>query len=275
MKLVLLGDPHYPTLDGDDDRGVHLRHELYQTLFECLAAENADAYISMGDLTNSGSTADLKDFISLSGSLNAPFYFVMGNHDTHGCTKEEFVHTSQRERYYAVETQEANLYFIDTTLEGRVDDWLGIMDDAQYQWLQKSVAASKKPVFIISHHPVENTTRRSDERKLYLHENMWQILSQRASGIYINGHNHYHSIVEQNGWLFLQTGDLLSHLDYRVIDFDGEMASVTTKSLKDKLVGADELAPKMKRYTRYVNLTYDKKDLECEFSLNDKGACIS
>lgn len=269
MKLVLLGDPHYPTLDYKDVRGCELRNELYKMLFQCMARENADAYIAVGDLTNSGKIEDLKEFLSFSEVLNAPFYFVLGNHDTHGSTKAEFVQASKCPRYRCIEMPQANLFFIDTTLERRIDDWIGIMDDEQYMWLKRCVADSKKPVFIIAHHPVENTTKRSDERKLYVHENMWEILEQKPGGVYINGHTHVHSIVKQRGWLFVQTGDLLSNLDYSVLQFDGENVTVTTNSLKDELVSADELTQSMDHYTRCANLSYAKEDLECTFCIGD------
>lgn len=267
MKLVLLGDLHYPTLESSDAEGIQIRNTLFQTLFQCLAEEKADAYICVGDLTNSGTLQDLKNLIDLSELLNSPFYFVMGNHDTYGCSKEDFIKISQKKRYYAVDMPQANLYFVDTTLESRVDDWIGIMDDEEYLWLQEKVRKSTKPIFIIAHHPVSNTTRRSDERKLQLHENMWDILNQKPKGIYINGHNHLHSIVKQRGWLFIQTGDFLSHLDYRILCFDGHRGTIETKSLKDRLVGVDQLTQKMKRYTKYSDLSYPNEDLNCEFIL--------
>ncbi len=269
MKLVLLGDPHYPTLDCRDVGRCEVRNKLYKTLFQCLAKEKADAYIALGDLTNSGKAEDLKEFLRLSEELNAPFYCVLGNHDTHGSTKAAFEQMTKRARYSCVEMPQAKLFFVDTTLETRIDDWIGIMDDEQYTWLKRNVADSKKPVFIIAHHPVENTTKRSDERKLYVHENMWEILKQKPGGVYINGHNHMHSIVKQGGWLFVQTGDFLSHLDYRVLQFDGENVLVTTKSLKDELVLADELTQSMEHYTHCTNLSYAKEDLECAFCIED------
>ena len=268
MKLVLLGDLHYPTLEDGDVQGIQLRDALFQTLFQCVSEEKADMYISMGDLTNSGQVQDLEKLLHLTKTLPSPFYFIMGNHDTHGCTKEEFIHISKKNRYYDVHPPEADLYFIDTTLESRVDDWIGIMDDEEYTWLQENVKESRKPVFIIAHHPVMNTTRRSDERKLQLHENMWDILSQRRGGIYLNGHNHLHSIVKQNGWWFIQTGDFLSHLDYRVLNFDGRKGSVETKSLKGRLKGVSQLTKKMKRYTMCPDLSYPQGDLKCEFTLD-------
>ncbi len=262
MKLVLLGDPHYPAVDTGDVQGCQIRRELYRTLFSRMAQEDADAYIAVGDLTNSGSAEDLNDFLQLSQELNAPFYFVLGNHDTHGCTKAEFLRVAKQERYFGVEMEQANLFFIDTTMETRVDDWIGIMDQTQYTWLKKGVAESDKPVFVVGHHPVWNTTRRSDERKLYVHENMWEILGQRAGGVYLNGHAHVHSIMEQRGWLFVQTADFLSDLDYRVLQFDGERVTVTTKACNDQEVLAHRLTQGMAHYTRCRDLSRTKEDLQ-------------
>lgn len=265
MKLVVIGDLHYPTLEAGDDEARQIRDELYGSFFRIIAEEKPDAYICCGDLTNSGEKEDLLSLLRLTAVLPAPLYSVFGNHDTHGCSKEEFCRLAGMPPYYSVHMQGAKLIFLDTTMEGCVDDWMGVMDDAQQLWLEREMRNSGElPVALIAHHPIANTTRRSDERRLQLETDLWPILAQKCHGLYLNGHNHYHSIAEQGGWLFVQTGDFLSHLDYRTVELEGDSLKVQTHALRSELGGTDRLAPKMKRYTLYTDLQYDEGELSWE-----------
>lgn len=267
MKLLLLGDLHYPTLQDADADDLRVRQQIYEGLFRELDREDADGCVLLGDLTNSGVPADLQTVLTAAKAMRAPLYAVAGNHDTHGCSTAEFYAGLGTERYYAVELPQATLLLLDSTLESCLDDWLGVLDEPQYNWLQQKVRESTKPVFVVAHHPVCDTTRRSDERRLQLHADMWRVLGQRSGGVYLNGHNHYHSIAEQQGWLFVQTGDFPSHMDYRVLEFDGERVTVTTRSLRDRLPAFAQLAPKMPRYTLYTDLVYNDSELARQFQL--------
>lgn len=269
MKLIVLGDLHYPTLDRDDTEGCQIRDTLYTNFFRHLSAEKPDAYICCGDLTNSGDLSDLHSLVQMSKVLPAPIHYVLGNHDTHGCSKAAFGKVIGRPPYYSVTTPQVKLIFLDTTLESCVEDWVGVLDATQYNWFMGEVQNSDNlPVVVVAHHPVGNTTRRSDEHRLRLDTDIWPILSQKPYGIYMNGHNHYHSIVQREHWLFLQTGDFLSHLDYRVVEYDGQKLTVATHSLGGDLEGTALLAQKMKRYTLYSNLCYDRCDLAWEGNLS-------
>lgn len=264
MKLILLGDLHYPTLTDATPEDLQLRRNIYEGLFQALDAEQADACITLGDMTNSGVPEDLAAIQTFAKGMTAPLYAVAGNHDTHGCSRAELFGQLGTTPYYRVELPQARLLFLDTTLESCVEDWLGVLDTDQYQWLKGQVGTADKPVFIVAHHPVKETTRRSDERRLQLHADIWPILSQQAHGVWLNGHNHYHSIAAQQGWLFVQTGDFPSHMDYRVLELEGNHLTITTRSLRHLLPPIDPLTPRMQRYTLYHDLVYEEQALQAQ-----------
>lgn len=265
MKLIVLGDLHYPMLEAEDLEACQIRTQLYTEFFKILAEEKPDAYLCCGDLTNSGTLDDLQALLGLARSLPAPLYSVLGNHDTHGCSKAEFCTTAGNPPYYSVHIGDTKLIFLDTTMESCVEDWVGVMDEAQQLWLEREVRNSEGlSVILVAHHPVENTTRRSDEHRLRLNVDLWPILSQKCCGLYLNGHNHYHSMASHSGWLFVQTGDFLSHLDYRIVETHGDRITISTHPRLDELGGTHCIAPKMKRYTLYTNLHYDQCELSWE-----------
>jgi hypothetical protein len=70
------------------------------------------------------------------------------------------------------------------------EDWGGWVDKEQLQWFGGVVKASgTKPMLVFAHHPVHNTTKRSEREKGSIHASidMWSILEQKEGvGIYFN-----------------------------------------------------------------------------------------
>lgn len=89
----------------------------------------------------------------------------MGNHDRRenfaACFPEHHAKSVFPDREtYVVETPRADFIVLDSLIEG--DDtttWItpGSVNDAQKEWLTKTLASYTKPVFVCAHHPINET----------------------------------------------------------------------------------------------------------------------
>ncbi|MFK4998539.1 hypothetical protein ACI2OX_18140 [Bacillus sp. N9] len=62
------------------------------------------------------------------------------------------------------------------------DNFGGWVTEQQLTWLQKVIETSgEKPMLIFAHHPVYNTTKKSDESMFHIHSeaNIWEVLKEK------------------------------------------------------------------------------------------------
>ncbi len=222
MKLVLMGDLHFPELDETIPGLADARDGFYRTFLGRFLEMDADAHISLGDLTNYGTPLELQGVYEILNSRDRNFYHVLGNHDLYAQPRKEVLKTTGQTRYHAIDTGRAVLAFLDTAKEMDHQDWGGWIDEAQLQWFEEVVKASgTKPLLVFAHHPIYKTTKRSEVDKGSIHPSidMWQILNQKEGiGIYFNGHTHVDSIVKQENWTFVQLSACLDQPAFRVVD---------------------------------------------------------
>lgn len=87
---------------------------------------------------------------------------AMGNHDRREEFRQAFpayaAKSLRDDRYvYIVKTPKADIIVLDSLQQGEDrTTWItpGALDDAQKEWLQKTLADYTKPVFVCAHHPV-------------------------------------------------------------------------------------------------------------------------
>lgn len=228
MKLVLMGDLHYHEIDHSIPGLLEARTTFYHTLLERFLDINADLHISLGDLTNLGSSLELQEVYEILRHKDRTFIHVLGNHDLYTQTRREVLEITGQQRYHAIDTDTAMLVFLDTAKEMDFEDWGGWIDDEQLKWLERLIDASgSKPLLVFGHHPVYNTTARSETEKGSIHPSIdiWSILNRKNGvGIYFNGHTHVDSIVTQNNWTFVQLSACLDQHGFRILEFlEGEI----------------------------------------------------
>lgn len=83
------------------------------------------------------------------------------------------------------------------------DDWGGVVDEAQLEWLSGLAHLPYKTTLVFGHHPFPKTTWASDEPMMSISnaEEVIAVLSAAApAAVYFNGHNHVHSIAR--GWTY-------------------------------------------------------------------------
>ena len=111
---------------------------------------------------------------------------------------------------------------------------------AQQLWLAEQVALvnadpTLQYLIVLGHHPIANTTRRSEEPGLNIANSaavasIFAALDATEAGLYLCGHTHRHSIVgpDAAGWYFVQTGAPLLCESYRVITIESNRIQITT-----------------------------------------------
>lgn len=237
MKLVLMGDLHYHEIDKSIPGLLEARTAFYNTLLGRFLDMDADLHISLGDLTNFGSTLELQEVYELLQREDRTFIHVLGNHDLYWQTRMEVLEITGQQRYHAIDTDTAMLVFLDTAKELDFEDWGGWLDDEQLEWLEGMVKASgTKPLLVFGHHPVYNTTARSEKEKGSIHPSidMWRILNRKQGiGVYFNGHTHVDSIVAQNNWTFVQLSACLDQHGFRIVELTEEELRISAVDITD------------------------------------------
>ncbi|MHA6533965.1 metallophosphoesterase family protein [Paenibacillus sp. BAC0078] len=239
MKLMIMGDLHYPgELVDADDRMNEARDTFFeQYLQEFLAAE-ADYHISVGDLTHAGTASEFKFIMqnveqALPGSPGR-FLYVLGNHDTHACSKTDIQNLTGQPRYMAIEEAEAVILLLDTARE-TPEDWSGAIDEEQLEWLRSQMTQyGDKPLLVFAHHPVYNTTARSTEPMMSLEPalDLLSILGKhQGPGIFFSGHNHVRSMIRRGRWSFVQTAAVPDAPEATVINLQGDDIRIETVQL--------------------------------------------
>ncbi|NHN34096.1 metallophosphoesterase family protein [Paenibacillus agricola] len=222
MRLVLMGDFHYSRMEYGSEEMLEARDQAYAIMLNSFLELDGQLHISIGDLTNRGVPEEFNYIFDRIGSSDRNFIHVLGNHDTYSIPKKDILAITGQHRYSSIETEDAVLIFLDSTKEMNLTDWGGEMDAEQLAWLQNQLEQSgEKPAFVFAHHPVYGTTTRSTMEKLSIHPDidMKAVLhTKKGPGFYFCGHNHVNSIVQQDGWYYIQTAACLDIPAFRVID---------------------------------------------------------
>ncbi|MCY0893347.1 MAG: metallophosphoesterase [Acidibacillus sp.] len=225
-RIAVIGDVHYSltnSLHGED------RKLFYHGLLDVFFSTKADLHVALGDISHNGTHEEWEEFISLAKHLaakhNCNFQLIIGNHDTLHYTKSEIVALTKQPLYSMIEWQDLRIILLDTTKECSPLDWGGEIDEVQLQWLRSLRTHPSKVTAIFAHHPFPNTTSGSHEVMMSLAEpyKIYSELSQsNCRVIYINGHNHTHSVFADATlwpkWTFVQAASILSSPSFLLID---------------------------------------------------------
>ncbi|CAG7644321.1 metallophosphoesterase family protein [Paenibacillus allorhizosphaerae] len=240
MKLVVMGDFHYPRMADGPEELREAREHFFSGMLKAFLEIDADYHVSLGDFTNEGVTEELEYVFDRIKSYGAErnFIHVLGNHDAYSIPKSDILAISGQQRYHKIETDEVVLVFLDTTKEMNRKDYGGEVDPEQTAWLDSVLQqSSDKPVFVFGHHPIPNTTKLSDKPMLHIHPeyDIWPLMEKKnGRGYYFCGHNHMNSIVQKDQWHLVQTAACLDIPAFRMIEIKGGKVSVETVHIQDQ-----------------------------------------
>ncbi|WP_024631299.1 MULTISPECIES: metallophosphoesterase family protein [unclassified Paenibacillus] len=238
MRLIVMGDLHYPALLVDADaQMIEARDAFYTKYLAEFLDFSADYHISIGDLTHAGEPLEF-NFIMSKVQKALPqrrFLYALGNHDTHACSKAELEATTGQKRYLAIEEEEAVLLVLDTARENP-DHWGGMMDEEQMDWLRGQMNKyGQKTLLVFAHHPVYDTTARSTEPMMSFDPelDLWSVLKEhQGQGIYFNGHNHVQSVIQRDQWHFVQIAAVPDIPAVVLVNLQDQQMSIHTVELQ-------------------------------------------
>jgi Icc protein len=230
MRLILMGDFHYSRMENGTEEMIEARDRVYNVMLNTFLEMDGQFHISLGDLTHEGFPEEFSYIFSRIGTSDRNFIHVLGNHDTYSIPKTDILDITGQQRYHSIETEEAMLIFLDSTKEMDHTSWGGEMDAQQLEWLQAQLEKSgEKPTLVFAHHPVYGTTARSTMENLFIQPDveMKAVLNtKKGSGFFFCGHNHVNSIVQQDGWHYIQTAACLDIPAFRIVELkDGQVIS--------------------------------------------------
>lgn len=156
MLLCQISDPHVVAAG----QLAYGRVDTARMLERCVAKVRAlstrpDAVVMTGDLTDHGRADEYELLAEILAPLSMPVYLLCGNHDQrealqsafpqYGCLRGEggFVQ-------YTVEDFPVRLVVLDTTVPGEEG---GRLCAQRLQWLDRTLAASRRPTIVAQHHP--------------------------------------------------------------------------------------------------------------------------
>ncbi len=237
MRVIVLGDLHYATYS--DPLKAAARDRFFEGLFRQVAAHQADMVIAIGDTTQGGIIAELAAQTAIAQRCGLDLLRVPGNHDADNLDKTELASfflgnhpsASSTELYTTFEAGLARFILLDTTRSKNSSNWSGFVSDEQLAWLadrieQYNRAKQPRHLIVMGHHPIFNTTRRSEERWFNIDNSqaVEAILSKliRRPGIYVCGHNHINSLAgpDAQGWYYVQPGAPLVCRSYGLFTLD-------------------------------------------------------
>lgn len=230
MRIAFIGDLHYPSMIGHNEKVTEARDAFYAKFLHTFFEINADYYVSIGDLTNFGKEDELREVYEIIRKYDKPFIHTFGNHDLYGVSRDEVLNISNNEQNISIATDPVNIISLETARDHDHEDYSGYLSNKQLQWLEAEIAKSEeKPMIIFAHHPVYNTTANSNFPYLSIQPEIpiFDVLrSKKGYGIYINGHNHKDSIETIDNWSFVQANAVLDDQSIRVLEINDNAISI-------------------------------------------------
>jgi 3',5'-cyclic AMP phosphodiesterase CpdA len=113
-----------------------------------------DVVIATGDLVDAGSLVEYARLRAILKPLPMPVYIIPGNHDARDALRQGFADHAHLQDgafiQYAVEDHPLRLIALDTLVPGAGH---GELCDARLDWLEDTLARSRKPAILFLHHP--------------------------------------------------------------------------------------------------------------------------
>jgi alkaline phosphatase len=266
LLLVLIGAVLVASLalvaDGDDTNTGILRVGIFTDLhahdtdspFEgkvmttyperlgaCVKAMNAwpaDIVIQLGDFVNGafvmgadlGDPARIVDILdsteAIYAELDAPRYYVLGNHDMYDLSKEEFLaHTAATATYLSFDAGAYHFVILDAQYNKKGEDighagWVvqGNVPQPEIDWLKEDLASTDRPTIVCVHQRLEiDKDLLSGGGPQVLHNKEVQKVME-DSGVVIavfEGHDHTNAHTMINGIHYIEFDQLTDEHDSR------------------------------------------------------------
>lgn len=247
MKLVVFSDLHYiseyykhPDLDYNEfsEDFIERKNEFFKFAIDSIFKEDADLYISLGDLTNFGTYDEVNElykYIDETGK-EGNFINVLGNHDLYTYSADDLTAMLMKDYDYKLDYDNVRLIFLKTALDTNYEDFGGYLDDNTIDWLKRNLNKDDKPCLVFSHHPIYDTVRKSSKELRYIRpaDKIQDIVESKSSGkvVFFSGHTHSDSIVQKTNWTYLGLGSYLDYPKYLTVEIRNDIIDIKFKEIQ-------------------------------------------
>ena len=155
VLIAHISDMHVRPRGHPASRIVETNMLLHRTIDRILTLDpRPDAVIATGDLVDEGLESEYEMLRELLDRLPMPCYPVLGNHDARDTFRAVFGGASWlpdtgRIRY-AVDVGDIRLIALDSHVPGKAH---GLVEREDLDWLDRELAATAHPSFVVLHHP--------------------------------------------------------------------------------------------------------------------------
>lgn len=210
MKIRFISDLHYtdPMYFSGDKAEAHAFY--IRTVIEELFSQEADLYLSLGDLIHGGTRLEIDTIYGWIGQhpeAKTKFHHISGNHDLDVYDRSQWPVQYYKGNYFQ-SYDGFHILYLETARIQNKDNYGGYVSPLVLSWLsEKIVQTGDDPLLIFAHHPVKDRTRLSWRRMMYVDEacNLEAVLEcKEGPAVYINAHNHCDSILRDQNWTYLQ-----------------------------------------------------------------------
>jgi len=226
LQIGIFADLHAHDTDSPNEGKVMIDYkERLEACVEAMNAWPADLVIQLGDFVNGKFVmgAELGDPARITGILeeteaiyaqvNAPRYYVLGNHDVYDLSKEEFLdRVGASSLYLSFDAGGYHIVILDAQYNKKGEDlghigWSvqGNIPQDELDWLRDDLAATSKPTIVCVHQPLDvDFDMLSGGPEIFNNEAVKTVLEE--SGVVIavfQGHDHENNYTLINGIHYL------------------------------------------------------------------------
>ena len=243
VRFGMLSDVHYAEREPQWNRAYRQSKAKVQEAVDRMNQEKLDFAIELGDFKDQDAVPNepntlkyLSDIESVFQKFKGPTYHVLGNHDTDGISKQQFLERVENtdipetESYYLFTRK--GIHFVvldgDFTKEGKAYDhgnfsWDdSFIPESQINWLKADLKLNRLPVVVFVHQMLGNWR----DRKLEIQNAaaVRQILEQSGKVLCVfQGHVHEESYQVINGIPYYSVnavvdGDGSENSSYMIVD---------------------------------------------------------
>lgn len=241
LTFAQISDAHFSS--AQTNTSYRLTAESGELLSDAISQVNeipdVDFVMFTGDLINTPYEQELMKFMSYANQLHAPWYAVLGNHDT--CVGGYLTKQLYRQilnghnkdfnfskMYYSFSPKKGyKVIGLDAVIDDRITS-NGQIDEEQLKWLDKQLSKSKNDVVLIfMHHPLLEPLK-SESHKVLNSDEVLKVINKYKNPIAIfSGHYHTTKITQVGNVLHVSTPSLVSYPNsFRIVKVNSQKNKV-------------------------------------------------